>query len=232
MVPGIVENLIAYCACPAVGKIIIVDNNHRQRPEHDIFNHEKIQLVNYGHNIFVNPAWNEGYLRSQADILCILNDDISVGNDIWNLVKHMDFTYIDIMGVHLQGSADNFHIDRFADDTDRVIHLNYDRTQPIGGQAWAFGICMFVKRSSYHVIPSLYQVWFGDDYLVQRCKNVYILSTNKITGQISGTLTKTQRNHDLTRRIQLDTANAYRFNHFVNGRQWEIFKRNLYTDMK
>jgi hypothetical protein len=231
MVPGIVENLTAYCGCSAIRKIIVIDNNHLERPKHEIFEHEKIELVSYGRNIFVNPAWNEGYLRSQADVLCILNDDISVGADIWNLMRTQDFSEIDMIGVHLKGSADNFHIDRFSDDADRVQRLNYNRNQPIGGQAWAFGICMFVKRASYHIIPSLYQVWFGDDYLAQRNKNIYILSTNKITGQISGTLTKNNKNHDLTKRIQLDTANARRFNHFANRHEWDILKRNLYTNV-
>lgn len=228
MVDGITDNLTSYCACSSVNRIIVIDNNPGQRPQHSILKHDKIQLVSYGHNIYVNPAWNEGYYRSRADVLCILNDDISVEDDIWHMMAHNDFSNIDIIGVHLKGSADNFHIAQFDDNTDRIIKLNYDRTQPIGSQAWAFGICMFIKRTSYHVIPSLYQVWFGDDYLVQHNKNIYALSTNKITGEISGTLTKHNENSDLYRRIQLDTQNAYTYNHFHNGRNWDILKHNRY----
>ena len=63
---------------------------------------------------------------------------------------------------------------------EELIKLNIDKTQPIGGQAYAFGICMFIKRSSYKVIPSLYQIWFGDDYLVQRNENIFALKTNNL----------------------------------------------------
>lgn len=228
MVPGITENLESYAACTAVNKIIVIDNNPAQRPAHAVFNHSKVELVSYGRNIYVNPAWNEGYRRSQADVICILNDDISVHDDIWRLASTTDFSAIDIIGVHLKGSADNFHIDRFEDNADRIQRLNYDRTQPIGGQAWAFGICMFIKRSSYHVIPSLYQVWFGDDYLVQNCENIYVLSTNKIKGEISGTLSQHDERSDLYKRIKLDTQNAYTYDHFHNGRAWDILKHNRY----
>jgi len=230
MVDGITENLERYCACPEIGKVIVIDNNPRRRPYSTVFENSKLELVTYGHNIYVNPAWNEGYYRSTAPVVCILNDDISVGDDIWRLVNKTSFDDIDVIGVHLKGSADNYHIDRFDNEEDRIVKLNYDRTQPIGGQAWAFGICMFVKRSSYRVIPSLYQVWFGDDYLVQHNQNIYVLMTNKITGMISGTLGKHDAKSDLNKRIVLDTLNAYRYKHFTNGHEWDILKHNRYLD--
>jgi hypothetical protein len=230
MVPGIVDNLKSYCACESVNRIILIDNNPKLKPESDVFDHAKIELVSYGRNIYVNPAWNEGYLRSQADVLCILNDDIFVEDGIWHMMAQEDFTNIDIIGVNLQGATDNHTIVARNDEQDHIVRLNYNRSQPIGRQAWAFGICMFVKRTRYHVIPSLYAVWYGDDYLVQRNQNIYALVTDKIHGHISGTLTQHDEHSNVSKRIRLDTKNAYRYNHFHNGVNWDIFKNNRYLN--
>lgn len=231
MVPDIVNHLESYCACSAVNKIIVIDNNPQLRPQSAVFDHAKIDLVSYGRNIYVNPAWNEGYYRSTADVLCILNDDIWVEDDIWHMMSNTDFDQIDVIGVNLQGAADNHTIVARADGADHIVRLNYDRSQPIGGQAWAFGICMFVKRNSYHVIPSLYQIWYGDDYLVQRNQHIYALVTNKIHGHISGTLTQHDEHSEVARRIRLDTQNAYKFNHFYNGLNWDILLKNRYVNL-
>ena len=229
MVEGVADNLAQYAACAWVNRIIVIDNNPQQRPKSDTFKHDKVELVSYGRNIYVNPAWNEGYYRSQADVICLLNDDIAVQDDVWRLMSETDFANIDVVGVNLRGAADNHTITAREDEGDHIIPLNYDRTQPIGGQAWAFGICMFVKRTSYHVIPGLYKVWYGDDYLVQRNRNIYTLTTNKITGHISKTLTQHDENSEVSQRIRLDTANAYKYNHFYNGLNWDIFQKNRYV---
>ena len=191
-----------------------------------------MELVSYGRNIYVNPAWNEGYYRSSADVICLLNDDISVEDGIWKLAAETDFAEIDVIGVNLRGASDNHTITAREDDGDYILRLNYDRTKPIGGQAWAFGICMFVKRSSYHVIPGLYKVWYGDDYLVQRNRNIYALSTNKITGGISKTLTQHDETSEVSQRIRLDTTNAYKYNHFYDGLNWDIFQTNRYVNQQ
>ncbi len=230
MVDGVADNLARYCENPHIGRVILIDNNPAKRPDHAVFSHDKMEYVTYGHNIYVNPAWNEGYYRSRSPVLCILNDDISVADEIWTFMAGQDYSQIDVVGVNLKGGADNYTIDQFEDDTDRLVRLNYDRTQPIGGQAWAFGICMFIKRTSYHVIPGLYQVWYGDDYLVQRNQNIYVLMTNRITGMISGTLSQHDANTDLKRRVVLDSINAYRYNHFTNSQDWDILKHNRYLD--
>jgi hypothetical protein len=232
MVEGIEQNLRSYLACDWVHRVIVIDNNPRMRPRSDVFDHEKMELVSYGRNIYVNPAWNEGYYRSQADVVCLLNDDIFVADGIWQLVSQTDFSEIDVIGVNLRGAADNHTITAREDDRDYITRLNYDRTKPIGGQAWAFGICMFVKRSSYHVIPGLYKVWYGDDYLVQRNRNIYALTTNKITGGISKTLTQHDETSEVSQRIRLDTTNAFKYNHFYNGLNWDIFQTNRYINQQ
>lgn len=226
-VPSFVSELSNYCDCPYINQIIIIDNDYINRPSSEIFNHPKVVLVNYGKNLYVNPSWNEGYYRAKSDVIGILNDDITVHSDIFKMMSALDFSSIGLIGVGLKGSPDNYTIDKYSDDDDNLIKLKVNKSQPIGGQAWAFGICMFMKRSVYKIIPSLYQVWFGDDYLVQRIEPIYVLKTNKIQGKISSTLVSLTKSPDLQKRIFLDAQNVYLFNHFKNGKNWDIITKTL-----
>ena len=215
-----------YCEYDTIQKIYLIDNDYIMRPKQFV-HHEKIEIINYGKNIYVNPAWNEGYYRSTANVICLLNDDVFVESQVFEFVNSLDFTDIDIIGVHLKGSVDNFHIVEHPDRKEELIRLNVNKTQPIGGQSYAFGVCMFMKRSSYRVIPSLYQVWFGDDYLIQRCKNIYTLKTSKIYGEISKTIISDDIKSEIQKRIDLDAKNVYKHNHFLNGKNWDIIKHTV-----
>jgi hypothetical protein len=217
-----------YCQSTIINKIIIIDNNRAARPKDPIFNQDKIEIVDYGRNIYVNPAWNEGVARATSDLVCILNDDIFVSNEIFEMIAQQNFDAIDLIGVNLRGAHDNYTITDHEDNTDRLVRLNYDINRPIGGQAWAFGICMFMQRKKYSIIPSLYQVWYGDDYIAQRSTNIYALNTNKIKGKISATLTKhSSPNSDISKRVELDSKNFIRFGHFRNGNSWDIAQNTI-----
>lgn len=216
-----------YCEFDSIQKIYIIDNDHTSRPQTKILDHPKISIIWYGRNIYVNPAWNEGYYRSQADVMCLLNDDVFVEETVFQFMQHLDFSNIDLIGVHLKGSIDNYHIVEHPDRQEELIKLEVDKSQPIGGQSYAFGVCMFVKRSSYKVIPSLYQIWYGDDYLIQRSQNIYTLKTSCIHGEISKTIVNHERSTDIKQRIKLDGKNVFRFNHFMNGRNWDIIRKKL-----
>ena len=233
------EELEKYCKYKSVNKIFLIDNEHLGRPKSDILNHPKIKIISFGRNIYVNPAWNEGYYRSKADIICLLNDDIVVEEDLFDQVSKLDMKEIDIIGSKVKGGPDNFHIVDHLNHTEKLIKMSVNKSQPIGGQAYGFGICIFIKRSSYKVIPTLYQIWFGDDYLVQRCKNIYAFKTNKIKGEISKTILELDKRKDsktdqskssLSKRIQLDTHNAYHYGHFKNGKNWDILKKNAFVN--
>jgi hypothetical protein len=217
------QALEIYAAHGKINKIIVVDNNYKSRPQWSVLRHSKIELVSYNKNIFVNPAWNEGYYRATSDVLGIINDDIVVSADVIDMVSDFPLESGDLVGVNLRGRQNNYRIDDYIDTGEEIVQLNYDDTKPIGGQAWAFGICMFMLRESYHEIPTLYQVWYGDDYLAQRSKRVYAINSNKIKGTISETLTKFRDpDNEINRRIELDSKNLLACDHFKNSRDWDI----------
>ena len=216
-----------YCKNSKVNKIILVDNNRKMRPPtfSKIMSDPKIEYVSYGKNIYVNPAWNEGYFRSTMDIIAIINDDIVVEDEVFDLVLNHNLKSGDLVGVNLRGHQNNYKIDDHIETKEEIIKLNYDQTSPIGGQLWAFGICMFMHRNTYKVIPSLYQIWYGDDYLAQHAKNVYGINSNRIKGNISETLTKFNNpNDDISKRIELDSKNFLKFGHFYNEKNWSLPK--------
>jgi hypothetical protein len=143
------------------------------------------------------------------------------------MVVDFDLKMGDIVGVNLRGYQNNYEIDDFIATQEEIVKLNYDSHKPIGGQAWAFGICMFMLRESYTTIPQLYQVWYGDDYLAQRAKQVYAINSNRIKGKISETLKQfNDPNSDISKRIELDSKNLLRFDHFKNKENWDI-PRNM-----
>lgn len=220
------SSLERYSHCSVISKIFLVDNNKSNRPISDILSNSKIEIISYGRNIYVNPAWNEGYYRSTANVLCLLNDDIEVDCSIFEYIAALDFSNIDIIGVHLKGSIDNYHIVDHPDKTEEFIKLEVDKSKPIGGQAYAFGVCMFVNRSSYKPIPSLYQIWYGDDYLIQQCEHIFALKTSKIKGEISKTILNLTKNSktEVQKRIDLDSRNVYRYNHFIGAKEWDLTK--------
>lgn len=215
--------LAVYVKHPSVKNIIIIDNNRPKRPNYSILKDSKISLISYGRNIYVNPAWNEGVNRATSEIVAIINDDILVNGEVFDMVLNFGLKQGDVVGVNLQGRQDNYKIDDVINTREEIVKLNYDENTPIGGQAWAFGICMFMLKSSYTPIPSLYQVWYGDDYLAQHSTSVYAINSNKIKGRISETLTKfNDPDSDVSRRIELDSKNLVKFDHFKNAKNWDI----------
>lgn len=223
----IINALEQYVKCESLRKIIVIDNDYRRRPKHSIFQNSKIELVNYGKNLYVNPSWNEGYYRAKTNVFGILNDDIIVDNDLFKDISNTDFDNIDLVGVHVASTPDNYTVGKHQDSQDTLFKLNVNKNEAIGGQSYAFGICMFIKYSSYHLIPSLYQIWFGDDYLVQHCENIYCLKTNRIQGAISKTLVDLQKNVDIDRRIVLDCINAAKFGHLKNSKNWDLIRNTV-----
>lgn len=219
----LINALEIYVNNELIRKVIIIDNDKSKRPNSEILSNEKIEIISYGRNIFVNPAWNEGYHKTKSEIIAIINDDIVVDDSIFEMVTNFGLKNGDLIGVNLRGYQDNYKIDDYIDTKEEIIKLNYNDTNPIGSQAWAFGICMFMLRESYKIIPSLYQIWYGDDYLTQRAKNVYAINSNKIKGTISETLKRfDDPNSVISKRIELDSLNLISFNHFKNGKNWDI----------
>ena len=112
MVKDFDKALKIYTEHDKIAKIVVVDNNCKSRPRWPVFNHDKVELVSYNKNIFVNPAWNEGYYRAQSHILGIINDDIVVSADVIDMVSDFPFEAGDLIGVNLRGRQNKRYRER------------------------------------------------------------------------------------------------------------------------
>jgi len=170
-----------YLSLNEITKIIIIDNDFSKRPKSKVLNSEKIKILNYNENIYVNPAWNKGMEHVSDELVCICNDDIRVDRLILAMVQEFESIMskaVDLIGVG-NTSTNCFGICPF----------EMDITKNLGNQAFGFGIAMFIRKKNYKPIPNDLKVWFGDDYLVRNCKNVFTISSNKFNGEMSSTIT-------------------------------------------
>jgi glycosyltransferase involved in cell wall biosynthesis len=153
-----------------VKEIIIIDNNHKD--SHSI-DHPKVRIIEQARNIYVNPAWNLGTRLASGDILCLLNDDL--------IAKHEVYSYV---------------IQLFEEDKLCEIGLvGLDWIHPIGDlecreiferNSGYFGCLMFMRTCDYYPIPEILKIWWGDDFLMQRC----FLKSKKILAVSGYALTK------------------------------------------
>ena len=176
-----------YVSIKEITKIIIIDNDINRRPKSEVFKSNKIKILNYGKNIYVNEAWNRGMDHAGDDLICIANDDIRVDGLVMALVSEFESINpdkIDLIGVSNDPSTKCFGICPFKMDLKRNIGLQ------AGG---LFGIAMFLRKKNYQQIPKDLKVWYGDDYLARKCKNVFTISPIRIKGEMSTTISSLRK---------------------------------------
>jgi len=139
-----------------VEEIIIINNDNTRTPDHDVLLNPKVRLVDFGHNIFVNPAWNWGVNNSKSDKVCILNDDFIF--DLKLLYRVDEFLTEDMGNIGL--SAGRVDLGQ-TPLTNGAIDF-----EPFAGQAcFGWGNLMFVHKKHWRDIPHGLDIWFGDVFI-------------------------------------------------------------------
>ena len=196
-----------YVSLEEITKIIIIDNDISRRPKSEVFDSNKLKILDYGENLYVNESWNRGMENAGEQLICISNDDIRVDKLAISLVSEFESlnpNAIDLIGVSNDVSTKCFGICPFKMDISKNIGLQ------AGG---LFGIAMFIRKKNYKQIPKDLKVWFGDDYLARSCKNVYTISPIKITGGMSATVSSLRNEggniDDLIKKDKIIWKNKY-----------------------
>lgn len=135
---------------PCVGQVILINNDHKHTPQHKIFTHAKILVLDFGQNIFVNPAWNAGAYYAKYPILCFINDDILFDLRIFARVLDKKDEY---------GMIGLFHHDKQIDCKDIIV---IDRKDEFPN---AIGMVFFILQKNWIDIPSELNVHYGDYFL-------------------------------------------------------------------
>jgi hypothetical protein len=153
-------NFVSYIArLDVVKDVVIINNDHTRTPDHAVLLNPKVKLLDFGKNIFVNPAFNVGVHSSAGDIMCFLNDDMLF--DLKLLFKIDEFMTPDHGAVGLcKGIAKLGQ----TPITDGQIQFEPFTNQNCHG----FGEIMFAPRKNWVDIPVGLDLGFGDNFIFER----------------------------------------------------------------
>lgn len=163
--PPFISFLADVCDHPFVLDVIIIDNNKLDRPHNDLWNHPKITIVDFGENIFVNPAWNVGALYAKGPILCFMNDDIIYDLRIFLLVINYSYNW-GMIGLYYTRVDAPF----------KDLHLDVWRGEFPGG----IGRLFFIQKQNWIDIPPGLAISYGDffQWRMQAKKNSNLFIKN------------------------------------------------------
>jgi glycosyltransferase involved in cell wall biosynthesis len=149
---------------PAVSEVIIIDNTEDQSNIDKVTINEKLQIHSQGKNIYVNPAWNLGVSIAKEDVVAILNDDITIPNNLFSALSQVDFKEIGIVGA----------CHPTIQQVENPVRFNIEHAEllAVSDRMWGYGIFMAMHKDTYINIPEDMLVWCGDDYLFHQTKLV------------------------------------------------------------
>lgn len=141
----------------AVSEIIIIDNTEDPTNVSKLIISDKLKVHSQNKNIYVNPSWNLGVSLAKEDHVAILNDDITIPNNLFYVLKQPDYVDLGIVGACHPSIQRVDHPKRF--DVDKIELI------AIPERMWGYGIFMVMHKNAYLEIPEEMLVWCGDDYL-------------------------------------------------------------------
>jgi len=138
--------------CQYVDEIIIIDNASIYETDRTI---DKIRMISFGENIYVNPAWNKGIEFAKNECIALCNDDINFDPNIFGVVTENVLTYSGIIGM---GEAN------YKEPIDEERGPYIDMWQP-GVNDWGWGCLILLKKSDWLPIPNDIKIWYGDNII-------------------------------------------------------------------
>lgn len=168
-------------AHPLVDEIIVIDNDVERRPAL-IPQSDKITLVNFGKNIFVNPSWNFGVGTARNDLLCVVNDDIAFDTNVF--AKLIPYLTPDKGLTGLCPGEKDFNQVPITTGTIDIIPWN-------GQHTYGYGCLFFLHKASWSRIPDGLDVYYGDNYIFDlqliKGKTNYLITNMKFKGHFAQT---------------------------------------------
>jgi hypothetical protein len=164
-----------------IGEIIIIDNDINHSKDYRYLH--KVQHIKNDTNNYVSPSWNQGYLLSSYDTICLLNDDVLLHEDIFFLMDNFISENVGVVGL----SSDVYenvkeHVHELKRPTDIFIKPSVRRN-------FGYGCCMFIHRNNYVSIPKEMKIQYGDDFIYYNQEKInYVLDGFEVVGKISASL--------------------------------------------
>jgi hypothetical protein len=148
-----------------VKSVIIIDNNVTKRP--DLSRYRKVKYYANKQNIYVNPAWNMGFSKTNNNII-LANDDIIITR-LDGVLKLISMSNYDILGMDvgkIKGGLGITTVDTFPENS--------------------YGCFMYIRN--YHYIPDQLKIWYGDTILFKLNKKRGLLKNTGIFAEKSKTI--------------------------------------------
>jgi hypothetical protein len=191
-------------ASPHVQKIIVLDNT-KDKKFKDNFSCQKLDLIENGKNIYVNPAWNLGMSRVNSDHYIILNDDILCHRNIFKIANEY-MTKNQNLGILTFKTVQNMPIEKYKEAMIDLIEKKSNITLSIPNNRIGWFMCG--RKKDWVDIPNSLKIWFGDDYIymLARMKNkkCAMCTPHFIVHYESTTLTNKDHKSDFKTVIQAD----------------------------
>ena len=149
--------LIALVNSESVDEILIIDNSDGINTlKNELRNVPKVRIISEVGNLYVNPSWNLGVKESRNKNILILNDDIIVPNNIFDLLISIDLKNTGLIGMNYSCIKNNendlppSNVIKFS-----LQHSTY--------RDFGFGIFMMIHKDNYIEIPDEMKIWCGDE---------------------------------------------------------------------
>lgn len=161
------QTLKALNNCPLVKKIVIIDNSEEALFKNQPSKFDKIEVISYGKNIFVNPAWNEGLRKTNTEFFLILNDDVLLDDSSlfscydW-ATKHPNTGIITVKTI-VGDSICDFQKEL---EKEKRNSLTVSNEIPNGRAGWF----MFGRTRYWKEIPPSLKIFYGDDFIYYNFK--------------------------------------------------------------
>lgn len=139
-----------------IDEVIIINNAIEQTPDSPVLQHEKVRVIGFEENIYVNPAWNLGVHESKNKNVCILNDDMIFDLKVFYHVQEILSPSCGVIGICLGDPTHNQP--PFQTGSIKVKKWEGEHTMGLG-------TLMFVHQDSWIDIPNDLKVYYGDNWI-------------------------------------------------------------------
>ena len=157
-------NFLQYVAeLSVVGEIIIIDNNNKEAPAHDVLGHKKVRHCIMEKNMFVNPSWNIGVELSSHDILCFLSDDVAVDLRVFFEADRFVSKDIGILSFGTNLDLINLHKKEYG-KIEKISNLVISGDITIEEGSLGIGSCFFIHKENWIRIPDEFKLYCGDEW--------------------------------------------------------------------
>lgn len=166
----------------SVAEIIVIDNSTKGYS----FENDKVRVILPEENLFVNPSWNLGVREAKEEIVALLNDDITIPENLCKNVILQMHEGMGVVGFHRDFVTNTPEIKPTPASTEIVL-------EKATGRCGYFGVAMFLYKTSYFEVPEDIKIFWGDDWLYyqnkKRKRNNFYITNQEIYhyGSLSST---------------------------------------------